>query len=106
MIDAKQHLQFLTCPICQDIFTAPVVQCPSGHAFCETVKKTTTSLISSQCAHEWLSRKRSCPSCRCDLNPTTLSRNLLVEQALEELSVGRLTVFLRILRPVAYFRQN
>jgi len=67
------NYSFVICPICQDRFEEPILQCSSGHCFC------------SKCIEEWMDRNSTCPTCRKTISSHSLSRNLLIEQAIEEL---------------------
>jgi len=67
------NYSFIICPICQDRFEEPILQCSSGHCFC------------SKCIEEWMDRNSTCPTCRKTISSHSLSRNLLIEQAIEEL---------------------
>lgn len=71
--DEKDVLTFVLCPICQDRFDGPILQCTLGHSFCKN------------CICLWMKKSSTCPTCRMNLNPKTLCRNLLIEQAIEEL---------------------
>jgi len=72
-IETEDAFNFLICPICCDVFSGPVVQCIWGHTFC------------AECIFQWMGKKSSCPQCRKPITKTNLCRNLLIEQAIEEL---------------------
>jgi len=64
---------FVICPICCDVFRGPVYQCGLGHAFC------------GECICEWMGKKTTCPQCRKPLSKNSMCRNLLIENAIDEL---------------------
>ncbi|CAG9329777.1 unnamed protein product [Blepharisma stoltei] len=59
----------LECPICCDYYTPPIYLCPNGHSICGTCS----------------SNSRCCPLCRAQLS--RVSRNLVLENILEQISV-------------------
>jgi len=71
----EDEFSFIICPICCDIFRGPILQCTWGHSFC------------AECIMQWLSKKPNCPECRKPMQNNNLCRNLLTEQAIDELAL-------------------
>jgi len=70
-----EEFNFLICPICCDLFKGPVFQCIWGHSFC------------GECIAQWLGKKPTCPQCRNSMAKGRICRNLLIEQAIDELAL-------------------
>eukprot|EP00854_Cymbomonas_tetramitiformis_P034421 gene34421-biopygen29304 len=64
----------LTCGICHNVLDTSM-QCHDGHTFC------------NKCITSWLQREKTCPACRTELLPTTLGRNLIVDNMIGSLVV-------------------
>jgi len=62
----------LQCPICYERFENPIVQCTSGHSFCQ------------KCIHVWLQKKKVCPLDNYYLDKQRLIRNLALEEVNNE----------------------
>eukprot|EP01101_Sappina_pedata_P003548 TRINITY_DN1426_c0_g1_i3.p1 TRINITY_DN1426_c0_g1~~TRINITY_DN1426_c0_g1_i3.p1 ORF type:complete len:740 (+),score=168.90 TRINITY_DN1426_c0_g1_i3:149-2221(+) len=59
------------CPICQELYSAPILQCSNGHSFCEG------------CIVPWVEKKKSCASCRSEIQVGGLVRNRALEEIVQ-----------------------
>ena len=67
--------EFMTCSICEDIFSPPILQCSHGHSYCK------------QCWLRWIEKQPSCPQCRVPVSTATLVRNIQLESIMEHYQV-------------------
>ena len=64
----------LMCIICLNVMRGPQ-QCRNGHMFCDL------------CIHGYLLGRNTCPTCECDLQPSSLSQNLYVKNIIRDLRI-------------------
>jgi hypothetical protein len=63
-----------TCPLCMDILKEPV-QCSNGHMFCKA------------CISKAITVRKQCPTCRCSLTESKLSKSLIIRDMVLDLPV-------------------
>ena len=63
----------LSCPICCETMTAPLVT-PCGHTFCHG------------CVMQWVARKKTCPLCNAGITASTLTKNHVVDNIIVTVS--------------------
>lgn len=71
-LDRENISSILTCPICFDYFSKPILT-PCGHSFC------------FNCILKHLGMSRNCPMCRNEIEPCDISCNRPLEALLEYL---------------------
>ncbi|KZO95755.1 hypothetical protein CALVIDRAFT_564416 [Calocera viscosa TUFC12733] len=72
----------LRCPICKDLFNAPVLLGTCGHSFC------------SLCIREALKEgeKKECSACRVPTQESSIKKNIVLEESVEAYKTARSTV--------------
>ncbi|EJU05522.1 hypothetical protein DACRYDRAFT_113608 [Dacryopinax primogenitus] len=72
----------LRCPICKDLFNAPVLLATCGHSFC------------SLCIREALKEgeKKECPACRIPTQESSIKKNIVLEESVEAYKGARSNV--------------
>jgi len=73
---SRDETNALECAICTSEFSLPIRQCPNGHSFCE------------ECIATWCARHSVCPTCRCEVQLESMTRNRAMESLLEQLHVS------------------
>lgn len=65
---------YLICTICQEVFIQPK-RATCGHTYC------------SHCIAEWTTKNKSCPICRCKIDPKYLNPDLIANYVINDLVV-------------------